>query len=379
MNNTQEHNAPQESVAAPQPQEPAAPAAEPQEEMVRIRVKQRTRVRTGKKRHRKRRVSARKVILIVLCIVVVLACAAAATYAILSQQGKQNMAAAPQSEEALTVKYKGDDYVYNDNVVSVMFEGIDDESGIGVTDRSCSDANFLLSLDTQTNDATVTVIPRDAMCEVEIIDGNTSFTSKTNLCLAYAQDADKKTCAKNVANSVSKILGDMPIKYYYALNVHAIEVLADAVGGVKVKALQSIPGTSIQKGQKVALKGSEAYSYVQYRDITVDESALDRQKRQKQFLEALFAKAKGLSVTKLVKLVGTVNDYSVTNIGASELTYLAGVFLAGGKGSVQINTITGTTKSKVYEEDGLAHEYVVLDKNSVKKAKIAAFYKKVAE
>ncbi len=350
------------------------------EEMVRIRVKERTRLKSGKgaSAGKLRRPRLRTVVVAVSCVVLVLLLCGTAGFAYMRQQGEQNMVVAPASQEDLTATDNGKEYVFNDNVVAVLFEGIDDESSY--SSKSCSDANFLLTMDTSTNDVTLTVVPRDSLCNVDVYQSGEYFsTVQSNLCLAYAQDADKETCAKNVAASVSSILGDVPIKYYFAMNVHAIETLASAVDGVTVTALQTIPDTSIVKGKKISLTGQEAYKYVQYRDTSVAESALDRQKRQKQFIKALFKKAKAMNATQLVNVVQTVSEYSVTNIGASELTYLASVFLAGGKGNVDFNTITGTTKTKVYEEDGLEHEYIVLDKKSVKKAKLAAFYAKVGD
>ena len=43
--------------------------------------------------------------------------------------------------------------------------------------------------------------------------------------------------------------------------------------------------------------------------------------------------------------------------------------------SVDMLTLEGTTKSKVYETDGLRHEYIELSKKSVHAAVIADYYK----
>lgn len=342
-----------------------------------IRVKERVRTgkhRTGKKKKR----SGKKIAIIVICVIAVIVACLGVGFAYMKHKGQENMTTPPAQDQALTVKYKGHEYMYNDSAVSILFEGIDDESGY--SDKSCSDANFLATIDTSTNKVVLTTIPRDAECEVDIYQDNKyAFTTTTNLCLAYAQDADKKTCAKNVAQSVSTIMEDSPVKYYFAMNVHAIEDLVDAVDGVTVTALQTIPGTSVVKGKKITLKGDDAYKYVQYRDTDVSSSSLDRQARQEQFLKAFIKKASKMSVDKLLKVVNTVSDYSTTNIGASELTYLATCFVTGGNGGVEMNNITGKVKSKLYEEDGLMHEYVVLSDKSVHAAVIAAYYKQIGE
>lgn len=376
----------QDATPAQQPVEQAAeqPATQPADnqatapETTTIRVKER--VRTGKHRTGKKKRNTKKIVITVICVIAIIIALVAVGFAYMKHKGEEAMTGAPQTEQELIVKYKGHEYMYNDSTVSILFEGIDDESGYTGSDASCSDANFLFTMDTSTNEVNIVTVPRDSMCEVDVYNnGKYQFTTRTNLGLAYAIDADKETCAQNVAKSVSTIMEGMPVNYYFAMNVHAIEDLADAVGGVKVKALQTIPGTDIVAGQKITLTGADAYSYVQYRDVNVAKSALDRQARQDQFIQAFMAKAKKLSVGQLLKVVKAVSSYSVTNVGAEEMSYLASCFLAGDKASVSMETLTGTTKTKVYDTDGLEHEYIDLDKKSVHKAVIDSYYKQIGE
>ncbi|MGN0038386.1 MAG: LCP family protein [Coriobacteriales bacterium] len=366
-----------ESVAAPAA-DGEQPTGDGDPETVRIRVRQRTgRVRTGSGSHKKKTTGKRKA-LVALVVVLALVLVGTLVGAIVLQKGKEHLRAPLQEEESLTVKYQGHEYMYNEDVVSVLIMGIDDEYAYTGSDASCSDANFLITMDTATNAVNVTTVPRDAICEVDVYqDGKYKFTTHTNLGLAYAIDAPKETCAENVVKSVSTIMEGMPVNYYFAMNVHAIEDLAAAVGGVKVTALQTIPGTNIVKGEKITLKGNDAYKYLQYRDIYVDESALDRQARQEQFIQAFINKARKMSVDQLLKVVKTVSDYSITNLGAEEMSYLASCFIAGDKASLEMITLEGTTKSKVYETDGLEHEYIELDEKSVHAAVIADYYKMI--
>lgn len=356
--------------------EGAAPAAE--EETVRIRVRERQ--RTGRKRtgSGKKKASAKRKALIAVVVIVALALIGTLAGAIILQKGKENLRAPLQGEESLTVKYQGHEYMYNEDVVSVLIMGISDESYYTGDDTSCSDANFLITMDTATNAVNVTTVPRDTMCEVDVYqDGKYKFTTHTNLGLAYAIDAPKETCAENVVKSVSTIMEGMPVNYYFAMNVHAVEDLADAVDGVKVTALQTLPGTNVVKGEKITLKGNDAYRYLQYRNIYEDESALDRQARQEQFIKAFMNKARKMSVDQLLKVVKTVSDYSITNLGAEEMSFLASCFLAGDKASVEMITLEGKTKTKVYQTDGLEHEYIELSKKSVHAAVIADYYKMI--
>lgn len=374
-----------------QPAEAAKAAAEPMAEPViespsdtapqtaTIRVKER--VRTGRYRTgRKKKHGGKKVAIVIVCVIVAAVACGAVGFAYMKHKGQEAMTEAPTEEQELTVKYKGHEYMYNDSTVSVLFEGIDDESSYTGSDAACSDANFLFTMDTSTNKVNIVTVPRDSMCEVDVYsDGKYRFTTHTNLGLAYAIDADEKACAQNVAKSVSTIMEGMPVNYYFAMSVHAIEDLTGAVDGVKVKALQNIPDTDIVKGNEITLKGEDAYKYVQYRDINVDESALDRQKRQNQFIKAFVAKAKKMSASQLLKVIKAVSDNTVTNLGAEEMSYLVSCFLAGDKANVSMTTITGTTKSKVYETDGLEHEYIKLDKDSVHAAVMKSYYTQIGD
>ena len=343
--------------------------------MVRIRTRQ----RVGCQRVGSRKKSSVKSKLTTAIVVVIVIVALIALGAVIARQaGKENMRAPMQQEESLTVRYDGHEYMYNEDVVSVLIMGISDESYYTGDDTSCSDANFLVTIDTATNEVNVTTVPRDTMCEVDVYqNGKYKFTTHTNLGLAYAIDAPKEACAENVVKSVSRIMEDMPVNYYFAMNVHAIEDLAAAVGGVKLTALETIPGTNIVEGEKITLKGNDALRYLQYRDQYKAESALDRQAREEQFIKAFINKAKKMSVDQLLKVVKTVSDYSITNLGAEEMSYLASCFLAGAKASVDMITLEGTTKSKVYQTDGLEHEYIELSKKSVHAAVIADYYKQI--
>ena len=367
-----------EPAAEAEPGEAAAPEAATGEAEETVRIRVRERHRTGRKRSGKKKASAKRTALIAVVVIVALALVGALAAAVILQKGKEHLRAPLQEEESLTVSYNGHEYMYNEDVVSILIMGVDDESSYTGSDASCSDANFLITMDTATNEVNVTTVPRDSMCEVDVYqDGEYYFTTHTNLCLAYAVDAPNETCAENVVKSVSRIMEDMPINYYFAMNVHAIEDLAAAVGGVKVTALETIPGTNIVKGEKIKLTGNDAYKYVQYRNTYEEGTALDRQARQDQFIKAFISKAKGMSVDQLLKVVKAVSDYSITNLGAEEMSYLASCFLAGSKASVDMITLEGTTKSKVYETDGLRHEYIELSKKSVHAAVIADYYKMI--
>ena len=130
--------------------------------------------------------------------------------------------------------------------------------------------------------------------------------------------------------------------------MQGIVELNDAVGGVFLVPLQTIPGTGILKGESTFLYGNNALKYVQWRDTSVEGSSLDRQEREIQYIQAFFNQALNVAqgnVGVLVDLYNTLGDYSVTNLGVSEFSYLASVILNKSISSMDVVTFPGTLDS----------------------------------
>ena len=327
-----------------------------------------------------------RVIFIIIGIVLFIVLAAVIALAICVNMGNANLhspfsgvetpKSASSSDSGKTIEYKGHTYLYNANVVSVLVEGYDDESVYATRkNASCSDANVLVTLDTSTNKVRCITVPRDSMVGVDVYkDGVYQTTSTMQLCLAYAADtgSDKK-CAQNVANSVSRLFYNVPIKYYFALGEKSLEEITREVDGVSLTALATIPGTDIRKGEQMILEGSNAYQYVHYRDITVPKSALSRQTRQMQFVKAFMAKARTLGVPTIASLFSSIGKQSVTNLGASELSYLASCFITGDNATVEMDTLEGTTKL----DKTKTHEEYYLNKGDVLQTMLNTYYTRI--
>ena len=208
-----------------------------------------------------------------------------------------------------------------------------------------ADAVMVLALDTQTGKATAIGIPRDSMVDVGEFAGDAFIgQEKMQLCLAFSYGDDAHTSCEYTTTAVSRALYNMPMSYYMALDYNGIAPLNDAIGGVSVNALESIPNTGIVAGQDTVLYGDNAARYVQYRDTSSLTSSLDRQSRQVQYLEAFASKAlasaKG-NVTSLIDLFNVASQYSVTNLGVNEFSYLASSVLTNGIASLEVVTLPG--------------------------------------
>jgi polyisoprenyl-teichoic acid--peptidoglycan teichoic acid transferase len=243
-----------------------------------------------------------------------------------------------------------------------------------------ADAIFLQTLDVNTGKTVIIGISRDSMVDIDVysMDGNFIRTDHKQLCLAYAYGDGKKTSCDNVIKSVSRLLYGMPIEFYCAMDLEPIGKLNDAVGGVTVKALEDITlsGGLLKKGETITLRGDDAKTYVQQRDISAIDSNMPRMKRQQQYLTAFAQSALRMTkrdVTTPVKLLNRFSQYITTNLDASKITYLTtSVLTNNSNGEFDFRMVQG----KVFKGEKYA-EFVV-DETALYELILDVFYNKVA-
>ena len=341
--------------------------------------------------HHRRMNKTTRVVLIVLGVIGVVVASAVVALAVAINKGKASLHLegsidvdlVPETVEVIeednTVTYKGHTYKYNENVIAVLLIGRDLATEYNTTtDATCADANVLFTIDTSTNVVKAIEIPRNSMVDVDLYkNGIYTTTEEMQLALAHAAYTDSLAgSAANTVTSSRRIFYGLPIEKYIDIDEKAFVDAATAIGGVSVEALDSIPGTDIVKCETVLLLGEAAYSYVQYRDVDKEESALDRQERQMQFIQAFVNKASKKDVSTLMKIYSSVSDYIETNITLSEVMYLTTCFATGDNATFELRTISGTTET-VEEADGIEREHYFLDEDSTIEATLAAFYTQI--
>lgn len=286
-------------------------------------------------------------------------------------------------DDGMTVQYRGASYRYNEDVVSVLFLGVDKKTvsrNEGYGRNGQADSLFLAAIDTKSGAVRILPLTRESMVDVDIIGvgGGYAGVEKTQLCLAYAYGATGDESCRNVARSVSRLLYGVPVDAYVAIDLQGVKTLTNAVGGVPVTALETFQAGnfSFVQGQKVTLKGNNAEAYIRYRKDSVDGNSL-RMKRQQQFLEAFFQKAKSQiksNFTVVGTYYNTAKPYIVSNLTLSQITYLAGSGLTSGDDrGIEYISITGeTVKGEKFVE-------FYPDATSTYEAVLAAFYTRVEE
>ena len=343
------------------------------------------------RRHVRQRALRRlRVVLIVLLVIGVLAGGAAFAVNRMIEEGGRAMREASQPEDiqtveeaetvddGLTVEYRGKTYRYNENVVSIVVMGYDRRQDVSVTGKAGqADAIMVVALDTSTGLMRVIGVPRDTMVDVDENVGDAFIgQDKMQIALAFSYGDGYESSAQNVVRAVSRVLYNMPMNYYLALNMEGVGPINDAVGGVTLTPLATIPNTGIYEGATMTLYGSNAMKYVQYRDTSQLDSSLQRQARQSQYLQAFFSQAISSAAgnpTVLVSLYQTALQYSTTNLGLDEFSYLATVLLSHGMSQLDVVTLGGEpVKGEQYVE-------YHLDQQSVYETVLDVFYTPVED
>ncbi len=281
------------------------------------------------------------------------------------------------------VRYKGEVYDYNENITTFLIMGIDkdDETVQKVeegTDGGQADALFLLALNPDRQTIKIIGINRNSMTDVDVYDeyGRYQTTVVAQIATQHGfGDGMEESCQYQV-KAVSNMFYQLPIHGYAAINMSAIPIINDQVGGVDVVVLEDLTkwDKSLVKGKEVHLEGDSAFYYVKARDISVYGSNDTRLERQRQYLNEFIDAAReqvSENNNAAVELFTSINSKMVTNITADEISYLAPELVSYSFDSSDLLMIEGET-----QKTGKFEEFYV-DEDSLYETIIDVFYEKV--
>lgn len=257
---------------------------------------------------------------------------------------EETVITAPEVEDVVVeedgefVTYKGEKYVFNENITSVLCMGVDkyniEQEEIIIGNSGQADMLMLAIMDTQSGKVKLWNISRDSMTDVDIynVEGEYVKTENLQACLAFAYGDGKHGSCENTVKSVSRLLYGMPIQSYAVIDMEAIQPLNDALGGVEVTIHEGdilpahfVPGTT------VLLKGADVKSYVQSRRTEMPGEPIDsnnnRMARQRQYMMNFIQKAMEKTkedITVPLNLFNIVkkNNHIITNLDTSKIAYL---------------------------------------------------------
>lgn len=272
------------------------------------------------------------------------------------------------------VTYAGDLYRYNDNVVSLLFMGIDDPDTVTVRTEGFGKGNqtdviLLVAIDADRKKVTLLHISRDTMTKVNILsyDHQTIVGNRVmQIALSHAYGDGADLSCLLATDAASALIGTLPINGYASLNYGALSILNDTVGGVTVTldADMTISGVAYKSGDVVSLEGDMAADYIRNRS-TGEGTNSERMGRQEGYIKGFIGRclSSGRNPAKLVMdLYNATRDYVVTNLTEDEIVYLGATVLSSGW-TVEIESVPGELKlDDIYEfypdEDALSQMLV---------------------
>ena len=320
----------------------------------------------------------KNIIVFIISIVVILAISAVAFAMKKNSKEEKDTSSELQQESENYISYNGQRYQHNDHLRTYLYMGIDKDGPVTEAEDSVSggqsDAMFLIVVDSEKKTISVLSINRNTMTDVDVYDkdGNFVETRKLQICLQHGFGDGMRTSCQRSVDAVSNLLYGEPISGYIAMNMDAMPMMNDSVGGVTVEVLDDLTSpsrnVSLHKGETVTLNGDEAYVYLRSRDINEFDSATERLNRQMQYIQAFVKQAKSKDTAMLVSAYDTITDYIVTNVDVPNLVNKLTTYEFDDS---RMYTVPGETKM------GEQYEEYHVDEDALYQLMIDTFYKPV--
>ena len=273
---------------------------------------------------------------------------------------------------ASTIVYNGDTYIKNENVVNLLFLGLDSNSERKQQQMGYrSDMIMVCAVDIDKKKVTLISIPRDTKTTMYKVDskGKVTDTIQNKINAAFSLGGeDFKVRAANTMSCVQMFLErrceleqpldfqlDIPVYLYAGIDMDGITEVASAVGGVEVTLTETVPEVG-DKGDTVTLKHQNAIEFLTNRHDTDGDT--HRAARQQQFMIALAKKIKSMGpVDMILSLYDELQKYVFTNLTTDQMIDFAKVLTKTDIDSIDMEMITGEgetvngTYYMVHDED----------------------------
>ena len=229
-----------------------------------------------------------------------------------------------------TITRNGQDYFPRQDITVVMVLGIDrfgpvEDSG-SYQNRGAADMDILLIFDETNRQINVLHLNRDTMLTMPVlgIGGKQAGTYYGQLALAHTYGSGLSDSAENSRQAISDLLYGLKIDYYVAMNMDAITILNDAVGGVTVNVTEDFSAVdpTIQMGP-MHLMGEQAINFVRTRKDVGDQLNLSRIERHKEYLNGFseaFRARQAEDPGFVLTAYEQVSPYLVTDLSANAVS-----------------------------------------------------------
>ena len=228
-----------------------------------------------------------------------------------------------------TIIRDGIEYFPRQDITVLLVMGIDQNGPVQDSgyyrNEGAADMVALLIFDEETKDYSILYLNRDTMLKMPVlgIDGKPAGTNYGQLALAHTFGNGLEASCENVRKTVSDFLYGLQIDYYLSMNMDAIGVLNDAVGGVTVHVTEDFSKVdpSIPMG-RVTLMCQQAINYVRTRKNVGDQLNISRIQRQKDYIQGFmsaFDQAAKQNTNFMVSTYEEISEYMVTDCSVNAI------------------------------------------------------------
>lgn len=229
------------------------------------------------------------------------------------------------------ITYNGEQYSYKSRLKNILLMGIDTQGDVYDHEGQYlrggqSDVIFLVSIDNKNEEINYIQFNRDTMAFLNTYnqEGEKTGEIETQLALSYAYGDGSRASCKNTSEAISKLLYGVPINDYFSINMDAIPILNDAVGGVNVTINDDFSDvdSSLVMGENITLMGEQATHFIRARRKVGEGSNVERMNRHRDYLYSFkksFFNAAADNAEFVVELDESVADYRVTSMSLERM------------------------------------------------------------
>lgn len=239
-----------------------------------------------------------------------------------------------QNNKASTLHFDGKDYQLKENMEVILIMGIDDREDIGDSQfaihNSQADVLYVYAVDHKNKTYQAIQLNRETMTGIQTYndDGTKDTIAEAQICLAHSFGKTEQGRCLNTVDAVSGLLFNMQIDHYISLNMKAISILNEQVGGVTVTVPAGLESAdpAFKEGAKVRLQGKQAELFVRSRMSLENDTNEFRMERQQMFLNSWMEQANQRMDSDsgfALGLVLSLSDYMTSDMSANALSDLA--------------------------------------------------------
>lgn len=269
-----------------------------------------------------------------------------------------------QVARSKTIERDGVSYFPRQDMTVVLVMGIDQFGPMADSEtynnRGAADMLMLLVFDEKNEVCNVLHLNRDTMVTMPVlgIGGREAGTYFGQIALAHTYGSGLEDSCENTRNTVSDFLYGLRIDHYVAMNMDAIAILNDAVGGVTVEVTEdfSLVDPTITQGT-MTLHGDQAIHFVRSRKDVGDQKNLSRMERQKTYMDAFveaFRSAREADPELIVRAYQEASDYLVTDCSVNAISGMIdryGDYAIGRLVSPEGENVLGETYYEFYVDE----------------------------